>query len=1374
MFFLKKIIPYYILLFLPLIVKPQNINAPPNNSFNTINQSISNYDATAITYQDGLPLNYTRDLIQDSTGLIWISNRYAGLQVYDGKQIQTYNKYNLDRYLPVHRATQAELGSNGNIYFIDWTTKIWEFNPYSRQLVGQYEQDSIATKHKIYDFKINEKMGIWLVTYPFADGDFFYLMRADENDILRLIDTVPFRDYPQLLLTEDLVYVTADEAIRTYNQNGQLMAEYALTDPGKEVFPYDLSIDEEQNVWVKSSCFQEEPYKSCAIFTLKKGENRFKKWQPKGNLNLDNTFLVKPIKEEVWIGGYYHRLLRYHISTGETTDFSQQIGGVIQSSTSYLNGIIPLPSGEIWLPHYDGLAKLSPQKSTTFRHLFHTQSAFCQNNCTVKSVTGNGNTIYFAFTNRIIEFNEKTNEANILPINVNLKQKGTNKLLFFDIGYKGFHFLDNQLYWNDWAIDLKTKNSQILLPNKADFRVINFIDEEQTLWLMPQFSPLSNPLIYLYDLKNKTSDSLALPIQPIENDPVFQIEISRKNKRLWVLYQQNGLMEFDLKGDLIYHYPLENINQQITQRTNTLYRENNKILWLGHSRGILEINTETREMFYHSNIFLNSEGLQQNPATHSILAGHQNNLWVGTHNGLFRFDKTTKRFSNQHLPYSLRFPEFSRSAVWEAESGKMYFGSTDGVYVFHPNEIAVNAPSSNAFSIALTQFAVYNTQRDSTYVQLSNLAKLKEIYLKPTDTWFSLRFALPDFQESDKILYSYFLEGNDEDWSDLSLNNQLRYNQLPYGDYVLYIKAGKSRPEMEQNILSIPIHVAQIWYKKWWAIALFALLVLGLIISVYFYQLNHRLEQREALRIKELDRVKNQFFTNITHEFRTPLTVIMGMNDNIKGHPKERGLIQRNAKNLLRLINQLLDLSKLEAGHLSLDYTHGNVVNYLQYLTESFYSLATDKNIRLTFYSEEQQIFMDYDEEKLQHIVYNLLSNAIKFTEEEGKVIFHVLKTEKEGQAWLKMKIKDTGQGIEADKLPYIFDRFYQANQEDKFRSDENIKGNPTGTGIGLALTKELVELMQGNISVKSKVAKGTEFIIDLPIKREHQTLIGSSNKVISTIPNKETVPPETGNSLNASTISKNDAPELLIIEDNKDVRIYIQTLLEKDYKIRIARNGAEGIQQAIEHIPDIIISDVMMPKKDGFEVCAALKQDERTSHIPIILLTAKATHEAKIQGLRFGADAYLTKPFQKDELLIRLEKLVEIRRQLQAHYSDQETSKKVKALQAFSPLNTEDLFLQKLHDIVHSQLDNYEFKPNDLAKAALLSPTQLYRKLKALTGKTPSQFIRSIRLKKGKELLLNSDRNISEIAYDVGFADPNYFSRMFQKEFGKSPREFR
>ncbi|MCP9237347.1 ATP-binding protein [Lewinella sp. JB7] len=505
-------------------------------------------------------------------------------------------------------------------------------------------------------------------------------------------------------------------------------------------------------------------------------------------------------------------------------------------------------------------------------------------------------------------------------------------------------------------------------------------------------------------------------------------------------------------------------------------------------------------------------------------------------------------------------------------------------------------------------------------------------------------------------------------------------------------------------------------------------------------QLIREKQELEASRLQELTDFKSRFYTNITHEFRTPLTVIMGISEQISGQEKIRELIRRNSKSLLNLVNRLLELGRLEMGAAPINWVHDDIIAYLNYLTESFYSAAEQKNIRFVFYSEVRELMMDFDEEKVLQIVNNLLSNALKFTPPRGKVIVHASTTADDSQTWLKIVVRDTGIGISAQDAEHIFDRYFQASPAGS--------SSHAGSGVGLALTRELVGVLGGTITVDSAPGRGSEFTVHLPVNNAHQAL-----PAVATADG-----------------SAADRPVLLIIEDNRDIVTYLETILGERYSCQHAGDGDTGTELALKLIPDLIVSDVMMPGKDGYEVCETLKADERTSHIPIILLTAKTTPDARIRGLRHGADAYLTKPFDKEELNIRIENLIESRRRLRARYAG---AGSVTEATPGTPESREDVFIRKLHDLICERLDEADFGVSELAAAAGLSQMQLYRKIKAITGKTPSRFIRSFRLTRGMVLLRTGEYTVSEIAYRVGFSDPSYFSRTFQQEYKHPPSHY-
>jgi len=511
------------------------------------------------------------------------------------------------------------------------------------------------------------------------------------------------------------------------------------------------------------------------------------------------------------------------------------------------------------------------------------------------------------------------------------------------------------------------------------------------------------------------------------------------------------------------------------------------------------------------------------------------------------------------------------------------------------------------------------------------------------------------------------------------------------------------------------------------------------------------LEKKDALKYKELNELKSQIYTNITHEFRTPLTVILGLAEQLEKNPKYKleshlATINRNGHQLLNLVNQLLELNKLEEGSIEPKYIQANIIHYLKYIAESFQSFAMSKQRNLSFFSAvEEEVIMDYDPDKMLRILSNLIFNAIKFTPEFGKIQVTVQKDISNNA--LQIKIADTGQGIPEEALPFIFDRFYQ------------VKNNSTtsveGTGIGLALVKELAELMDGNVSVKSIVGKGTTFELFFPIK----------NNAPIEVPNLKNISPQF-NPSKSSSINElsdplfDDRPILLIVEDNDDVTDYLKSSLVAQYQFLLAPNGKIGLDKATEFIPDIIISDVMMPEMDGLTLCEKLKNDERTNHIPIILLTAKSSDDDRLQGLTKGADAYLPKPFNQDELSVILENLVQVRKNI-LEKNDLKLNKK-----PASP------FLQKLNGIILSKLEDADFDITRLCQAMELSRAQIHRKVKALTEHSTTKYIRIIKLREAKKLLETTSLNVSEVAYKIGYKNPSNFSTHFKAYFGFAPNE--
>lgn len=527
--------------------------------------------------------------------------------------------------------------------------------------------------------------------------------------------------------------------------------------------------------------------------------------------------------------------------------------------------------------------------------------------------------------------------------------------------------------------------------------------------------------------------------------------------------------------------------------------------------------------------------------------------------------------------------------------------------------------------------------------------------------------------------------------------------------------------------------------------------------SFYAVNLNAKAEQRETQRQKELNDAKTRLYTNITHEFRTPLTVILGLADSVKAGQENHveakmETIIKNGKSLLQLVDQMLDLSKLESGKIAVNKIHTNIIPFLKYVFQLQEFYAEEKRIHFSFFSESQSYELDFDPEKTAAIISNLINNSIKFTPEGGSITLKVYSFSNH----LNIEIRDNGIGIPAEKMERIFDRFYQVDGENTRKSG--------GAGIGLALTRELVNLMNGTISVKSIPGVETVFVVRLPVTHQLQK---ESVNIRETFRFEE--PDSNHSAPDLINLQINGYGQLLIVEDNADVVAYLKACYQNEFNIVVAKDGFEGQRLALEYIPDMIISDVMMPGMDGFELCKKLKDDFRTSHIPIILLTAKADIPSRIEGLEQGADAYMVKPFNQHELLVRMQKLLELRRKLFNRYSNGNEME----YSSDPVIQKEDEFFERLNESICKNMSDENYDIQMLCDDMAMSKSQLYRKFKALTNDSAARYIRRQRMKRAKELLQTTDMNISEVGYEIGMKSLSTFSQLFKDEFGESPREF-
>ncbi|MDP2366226.1 MAG: ATP-binding protein, partial [Ignavibacteria bacterium] len=705
-----------------------------------------------------------------------------------------------------------------------------------------------------------------------------------------------------------------------------------------------------------------------------------------------------------------------------------------------------------------------------------------------------------------------------------------------------------------------------------------------------------------------------------------------------------------------------------------------------------------------------------------------------------------------------------------------FMGSTAGLNYFDPSRIS---QSSYKPSVVITDFLIFNNsvKVESNSVLTRNIFHSNQVTLSHKQNVFSFQFAALDYNNPGSINYAYKMEGFDNDWIQSGTRRFITYTNLNPGEYSFKVKSTNSDGVWIDNEKSIMVIITPPWWQTGWAILLyFVVSVLGIWKIIKFQanraKLQHELKLREfeSYHLREIEQMKSRFFANLSHEFRTPLMLIKGplealLNGKISENISDYyNMLLRNTEKLQHLIDQLLELSQLETESIPLKSEPQNLVTLIKSFTSSFIPLAEQNKINFSFDSSVETALASIDKDKLEKIINNLLSNAFKFTPVGGTISVDLIIDKKTDCTAANITVKDSGIGIPQKYQTKIFDRFYQA--------DNSSKRNYGGSGIGLALVKELVLLNKWDIKVNSSEGKGTEFILRIPLTTDGELTetTQSQNNVNNNLIASTRM--FTGDELieNNSSENQNDKPLILFVEDSEDVRKYVYDLLKSDYTVLLAESGEAGIEVTQNNLPDLILSDVMMPGIDGFEFCKRIKTDWKTSHIPFILLTAKVTHQSKLEGLELGADDYLTKPFDYKELFIRIKNLIDQRKKLREKFSKEINIQ----AETISGNSSDREFIQKTIDAIEKNLTNENFNSDLLAKELFVSRSQLNRKLQAVAEQGPGEFIRNYKLKRAAQMIMENKLSITQIAYEVGFGSPAQFTRAFQKHFNCLPSEFK
>ena len=897
-------------------------------------------------------------------------------------------------------------------------------------------------------------------------------------------------------------------------------------------------------------------------------------------------------------------------------------------------------------------------------------------------------------------------------------------------------------------------------------------DEEGYIWAFPWVGRLSR-----MDIKTAS-------VRRFQRDPDDSTSInSFENEVYSILQDKYGTIWVGAMGLNRYNPGCECFTRYIENCAVTeIFEDRRGNLWLGTmGMGLGRFDRDTGEAQFFTHDALVGGTIQ------NIIDDDDGLLWITTDLGLVRFnpqDTTSFRVRKEH---GIPEDRYLKEAIRLRNGQILLATQAKGLILFDPRAVRRNQikPRVVISDIKVDNVSVQFGEGFSLYRDVSIL---QEIHFTHDQNDISFVCAALHYVQPGQNRYRFWLENYDDGWYDAGTNRVATYTNLDPGKYEFHVKASNSDGVWNDEGVSLRVIIHPPWHATVWAYGFYVLGTILIVIAVWKNQVRRitlrndlKLKQVEADQLQEIDHMKTRFLANISHEFRTPLTLILGPIKLLLKKIQQADLhteleiMQRNARRLSRLVNQLLDLSKIEAGSMTLRTYRDDLVSFINRIVQSFESRAKLKAIRLTFGSRPSSLPVYFDHEKIENIFYNLIANALKFTPSKGSVNVTLQRADKAtlqnlmdksksfAEGAVSISVVDTGIGIPEDHLDKIFDRFYQVEGSNK-RED-------VGTGIGLSLVKELVEMHHGYLNVDSESDRGTTFTVYLPLGRAH---LRDEEVVLDTFAGEEAIseeePGDVAGRQEEQKRPDRQIPSVLVVEDNADLRHYIRGILKGDYRIIEADDGRTGLDIALQKMPDLVITDVMMPEMDGFELCEQLKTGKLTSHIPIIMLTARADLKSKIHGLETGADDYLIKPFDETELAVRVDNLIQQRQKLRRLYSNDILI----PLKDISVTSADERFLQRAAEIITEHIHSETFGPSSFCLEVGLSRSQLHRKLKAIVAMSTTEFIRSIRLRYAADLLKHKYGTIAEIAYEVGFNNPAYFSDCFRKQFGCLPSEYK
>ncbi len=1344
-----------------------------------------------ITVEDGLSQSTVFSIAQDADGFIWLGTR-DGLNRFDSHEIKVYKNNPSDGL--------SLSGNTINSLFLDSRNQLWIGTYLGGVCIYMPETDNFRC------FKNTPKNNASLsnnnVNVVFEDRE-KNIWIGTRNGLNLVVSTEPFK------------------VIRFIHKPGKsesLVDNYVRT----------IYQDSHGDIWVgtlngisRLRLKREYEYSFTNYISSGKDPDSL-------NDNWINT-IVEGDNETIWIGtekggvNIYNRRTNTFYSAknpGNNINFRH----VIKNADDAVRVITKDKAGNYWIGTLGGLLVYNPVLNVSKHYTSNSDNPSSLSDNSVRSIfiDRNGSFWLGTYYAGLNFYSPNSQQFDYF------KQTGKNAPLRFKMASAIFEDFNSNLwlsidgggiiYWN------KTNNSYEVFRHKADdpqslghnnIKCI-YPDGKEGLWI-----GTFNGLNYL-TLKTRKFKRYDAGANSVPNDRIYSIT-QDSNQDFWIATNGGGLCRYSKKNKTFETFRSSTANTSLLSNYLTcLLLDSKNTLWIGSSTGVCQrlsngkfrrfditlpgvkeingqfilaifedkekriwVGTRGKGLFRFDHkkqdfVHVDNERKIAGSNIYGILEDKNGFLWLSTENGISRFDPNKQQVINYNRKDGLICKEFNYNSYLKDRKGYMYFGGYNGVVIFHPDSIDYN---SAVPPLAFTKLNLVNTEvkiGDESNILGNSLNSSRSIKLKHSQNIFSIEFAVLNYINPGKNQYAYKLDGFEQKWNYIT-KPVASYMNLPSGKYTLLVKGSNNDGVWNEKPISLTIRVLPPPWKTWWAFSIyFALILLTFYIYARFTKVRLKLEQKlfleqiENKKQNELHQSKLRFFTNISHEIRTPLTLIISPLENLLNNTrveheikKQLQIIDINAKRLLRLINQLLDFRKQENGKLKLKVAEGNIVKFLGEIILSFQEYARIKKIDLSFNASQQEIKLWYDRNELEKVFFNLLSNAFKFTPEHGKINVSIHDKSPEE---VSIIFEDSGHGISTDHLDKIFDRFYQV---------ENSGLSDYGFGIGLALAKGIVELHKGKISVESEEAvnnrngyskftvilyKGESHFSENEVVMDYKT----SEQVESYI-DLETPDPfqDTGAALTVRPEKKQYT--ILIADDNPEIRSYLTDRLRTVYTIIEAGDGTDAWNSSGENVPDIIISDVVMPGIDGIKLTSMLKTDERTSHIPVILLTARNAMVNQYEGLETGADEYITKPFNIHFLELKIRNLLIAREQLKAKYS------RIITLEPKQTIITspDEKFLQRLLETIEKNMADPEFTVPKLVEELSMSRPVLFRKLKALTDMSVIDLINSTRLKKAATMLKQKKMTVSEVSYAVGFADAKYFSKSFRQQYGKTPTEY-